>query len=213
MAFPPDFLEQLRERVSLVDVVSRHVKLQRRGREYVGLSPFKQERTPSFTVVPDKGFFHCFSSGEHGDVIGFLMRLEGLSFPEAVEKLAQAAGLEVPRETPEASAQAHRRRGLLEAVEAAAAFYERQLRLPAGRRAMDYLRGRGARRRHDRPLPARLCIRGFGGVDAGAEARRFRGRDPDRGRAAAPSRKRGNAGCLAAQPRRCFPSPTGGGFR
>lgn len=143
MAFPPDFLEQLRERVSLVDVVSRHVKLQRRGREYVGLSPFKQERTPSFTVVPDKGFFHCFSSGEHGDVIGFLMRLEGLSFPEAVEKLAQAAGLEVPRESPEAAAQAHRRRGLLEAVEAAAAFYERQLRLPAGKRAMDYLRGRG----------------------------------------------------------------------
>ena len=143
MAFPPDFLEQLRERVSLVDVVSRHVKLQRRGREYVGLSPFKQERTPSFTVVPDKGFFHCFSSGEHGDVIGFLMRLEGLSFPEAVEKLAQSAGLEVPRESPEAAAQARRRRGLLDAVEAAAAFYERQLRLPAGRRAMDYLRGRG----------------------------------------------------------------------
>lgn len=143
MAFPPDFLEQLRDRVSLVDVVSRHVKLQRRGREFVGLSPFKQERTPSFTVVPDKGFFHCFSSGEHGDVIGFLMRLEGLSFPEAVEKLAQAAGLEVPRESPEAAAQARRRRGLLDAVEAAAAFYERQLRLPAGRRAMDYLRGRG----------------------------------------------------------------------
>ena len=143
MAFPPDFLEQLRERTSLVDVVSRHVKLQRRGREYVGLSPFKQERTPSFTVVPDKGFFHCFSSGEHGDVVGFLMRMEGLSFPEAVEKLAQAAGLEVPRESPEAAARAHRRRGLLDAVEAAAAFYERQLRLPAGRRAMDYLRGRG----------------------------------------------------------------------
>ena len=143
MAFPPEFLEQLRERVSLVDVVSHHVKLQRRGREYVGLSPFKQERTPSFTVVPDKGFFHCFSSGEHGDVIGFLMRMEGLSFPEAVEKLAQAAGLEAPRESPEAAAQARRRRGLLDAVEAAAAFYERQLRLPAGRRAMDYLRGRG----------------------------------------------------------------------
>ena len=143
MAFPPEFLEQLRDRVSLVDVVSRHVKLQRRGREFVGLSPFKQERTPSFTVVPDKGFFHCFSSGEHGDVVGFLMRMEGLSFPEAVEKLAQAAGMEVPRESPEAADRARRRRGLLDAVEAAAAFYERQLRLPAGRRAMDYLRGRG----------------------------------------------------------------------
>ncbi len=143
MAFPPDFLDQLRERVSLVDTVSRHVKLQRRGREYVGLSPFKQERTPSFTVVPEKGFFHCFASGEHGDVIGFLMRVEGLSFPEAVEKLAQAAGLEVPQPSPEAEAAARRRRSLLDVVEAAAAFFERQLHLPGGKRAMDYLRGRG----------------------------------------------------------------------
>ncbi len=143
MAFPPEFLEQLRERVSLVDVVSPHVKLQRRGREYVGLSPFKQERTPSFTVVPDKGFFHCFSSGEHGDVIGFLMRVEGLGFPDAVEKLAGMAGLEAPRASPEEAARAKRHRGLLEALEAAAAFYERQLRLPDGRRAMDYLRARG----------------------------------------------------------------------
>ena len=165
MAFPPDFLEQLRERVSLVDVVSRHVKLQRRGREFVGLSPFKQERTPSFTVVPDKGFFHCFSSGEHGDVIGFLMRLEGLSFPEAVEKLALAAGMEVPRESPEAAAQARRRGGLLDAVEAAAAFYERQLRLPAGGRAMDYLRGRGL----DDATIARFRL-GYAPGDSGALA-------------------------------------------
>ena len=143
MSFTPEFLEQIRERTSLVEIVSHHVKLQRRGREFVGLSPFKSERTPSFTVVPDKGFFHCFSSGEHGDVIGFLMRMEGLSFPEAVEKLAQAAGLEVPRDSPEAAAQARRRRSLLDAVEATAAFYERQLRLPAGRWAMDYLHGRG----------------------------------------------------------------------
>ena len=140
---PPEFLNQLRERVALADLVSRHVKLTRRGREYVGLSPFRKERTPSFTVVPDKGFFHCFSSGEHGDAIGFLMRIEGLSFMEAVEKLAAEVGLPMPRESPEAAEAARRRTGLLEVLEAAAAYYERQLGLPVGREASEYLRRRG----------------------------------------------------------------------
>ena len=142
-SFTPEFLDAIREQVSIVDVVSRHVSLKRRGREFVGLSPFKQERTPSFTVVPHKGFFHCFSSGEHGDVIGFVMRLEGLSFPEAVEKLALEAGLELPRGDPEEEKRAVRRRGMLEALEAATAFHERELRMPGGKSAMDYLLGRG----------------------------------------------------------------------
>ena len=86
--FSPEFLDELRARLPLAEVIGRRVKLTRRGREYVGLSPFQQEKTPSFTVVPDKGFFHCFSSGEHGDVITWVMKMEGLSFPEAVEKLA-----------------------------------------------------------------------------------------------------------------------------
>ena len=94
--FPPDLLDTICGRVSLVDLVSRHVALKRQGREYVGLSPFKTERTPSFTVAPEKGFYHCFSSGEHGDAFDFVMKTEGLSFPEAVEKLAGLAGIDLP---------------------------------------------------------------------------------------------------------------------
>ena len=80
-SFPPDFLDQIRERVALEDVIGRRVKLVRRGREYVGLSPFQKEKTPSFTVVPEKGFYKCFSSGESGDIFDFLMKVDGLSFP------------------------------------------------------------------------------------------------------------------------------------
>src|SRR5688572_31689222 len=96
MAFPPRFLEELRNRLSLAQVAGRRLKLIRRGREYVALCPFHQEKTPSFAVVEEKGFFHCFGCGAHGDVIGFTMRSEGLAFPEAVEKLAQEAGLPLP---------------------------------------------------------------------------------------------------------------------
>lgn len=143
MAFPQHFLDDLRARVPLEDVVARHVKLIRRGREFVGLSPFKQEKSPSFTVVPDKGFYHCFSSGEHGDVIGFVMKLEGLSFPEAVERLAAEAGMEVPRASPAEREAADRRAGLSEVVEAGCVWFEARLRAPEGRAALDYLRGRG----------------------------------------------------------------------
>ena len=84
MAFPPQFLDEIRTRVPLSDVVGKQVRLIRRGREFVGLCPFHKEKSPSFAVVEDKGFFHCFGCGAHGDVIGFLMRTENLSFPEAV---------------------------------------------------------------------------------------------------------------------------------
>jgi len=143
MSFPPRFLDELRDRVSIVDVVGRRVKLQRRGREFVGLSPFKNEKSPSFTVVPEKGFFHCFSSGEHGDVIGFVMRTEGLSFPEAVERLAAEAGMDLPVDSPAERERQQKTAGLHDVVEAACAFFEQQLRMPAGREALAYLRGRG----------------------------------------------------------------------
>lgn len=143
MAFPPDFLDELRSRVSLVDLIGRRVPLKKRGREWVGLSPFQSEKTPSFTVVPDKGFFHCFSSGEHGDAIGWTMRMEGLSFPEAVEKLAGEAGLQVPRPTPEAKAEAEKRKSISDALELACQWFERQLRASWGEEAKDYLKRRG----------------------------------------------------------------------
>src|ERR1700687_4239920 len=87
MRFPPQFLDELRARLPVSDVVGRRVKLKKRGREWVGLSPFNQERTPSFTVNDQKGFFHDFSSGKHGNIFDFVMETESVTFPEAVERL------------------------------------------------------------------------------------------------------------------------------
>ena len=120
MAFPPGFLDELRGRISLVGLVGRRVKLARRGREFAGLCPFHHEKTPSFYVVEDKEFFHCFGCGAHGDAIGFVMRADNLDFLEAVEKLAGEAGLAVPQATPEEREKAHRQKTLLETLEAAA---------------------------------------------------------------------------------------------
>ena len=101
MAFPPQFLDELRARISVSEVIASKVRLNRRGRESIGLCPFHNEKTPSFTANDDKGFYHCFGCGAHGDIISFTMETEGLNFPEAVEKLAGMAGLPVPRQTPE----------------------------------------------------------------------------------------------------------------
>ena len=144
MAFPPGFLDELRARLSLSDIVGRKVSLKRRsGSEYAGLCPFHNEKTPSFTVNDKKGFYHCFGCGEHGDAVGFVMKTEGLSFPESVEKLAREVGLPVPRATPAAREFAARASTLQQVVEEAARWFQKQLRLPVGRQALDYLRGRG----------------------------------------------------------------------
>ncbi|SRR5579875_301340 len=143
MAFPPRFLDELRHRISLAEIVGRRVKLMRRGREFTGLCPFHNEKTPSFSVVEEKGFYHCFGCGAHGDVIGFVMQTENLAFPEAVEQLARRAGLEVPKATPEERQRAERAATLQGAIEAACAFFEAQLRAPEGRAARDYLASRG----------------------------------------------------------------------
>lgn len=143
MAFSPQFLDELRARVALSAVVGRRVKLVRKGREYQGLCPFHNEKSPSFTVNEEKGFFHCFGCGAHGDIIGFEMRAHHMSFPEAVEKLAAEAGLDVPKATPEERIREERRASLHDAMEAACAFYEKQLRQPAGREGLAYLRERG----------------------------------------------------------------------
>ena len=143
MAFQPGFLDELRSRISLSGLIGRTVKLVRRGREYTGLCPFHHEKTPSFYVVEDKSFFHCFGCGAHGDAIGFVMRNDNLDFIEAIEKLAGEAGLAVPRATPQERERAQQQKTLLEALEAAAAFYEARLASPAGARARNYLRERG----------------------------------------------------------------------
>jgi DNA primase len=143
MAFPPEFLDELRARLPIADTVGRRVKLTRRGREHVGLCPFHKEKSPSFTVSDDKGFYHCFGCGAHGDVIGFVMRTEGLSFPETIEKLAGEAGIPVPQSSPEERQRAKRQATLHDVMERAASWYEAQLRSAPGTRARDYLAGRG----------------------------------------------------------------------
>ena len=89
MRYSPHLLDEIRARLPVSQVVGRKVALKKKGREYAGLSPFKIEKTPSFFVNDQKGFYHCFASGEHGDIFKFLMTTEGLSFPEAVERLAE----------------------------------------------------------------------------------------------------------------------------
>src|SRR5262245_24378264 len=144
MAFPPGFLDELRARLSLSDIVGRKVALKRRsGAEHAGLCPFHNEKTPSFTVNDKKGFYHCFGCGAHGDAVGFVMKTEGLSCPEAVEKLAREVGLQIPRATAADRERAERVSTLQQVVEEAARWFQKQLRLPVGRQGLDYLRGRG----------------------------------------------------------------------
>lgn len=143
MSFDEAFLERLRDALPVSEQVGRRVRLQRRGREFTGLCPFHNEKTPSFTVNDDKRFFHCFGCGAHGDVIGWVMQTEGLSFPEAVERLAELAGLPLPERAPEERAAARRRAGLHEVMEAACAWFQEQLAAGAGAEARRYLEGRG----------------------------------------------------------------------
>ena len=139
MRFDERFLDEIKSRVRLSDVIGRTVKLRRQGREYVGLSPFSKEKTPSFYVNDDKGFFHDFSSGKHGDLIAFLQETERLSFPEAVERLAAEAGLQMPAADPRAAQVEAKRAGLTEWMDLAAKWFEAQLRRPLGEGARAYL--------------------------------------------------------------------------
>jgi DNA primase len=142
MAFPPQFLEELRSRVGLADLIGRRTKLIKKGREYSGLCPFHNEKTPSFTVNEEKGFYHCFGCGANGDLIEFVKQTEGVSFPEAIERLAGIAGLEMPVERPEDRARQQRAATLHEAMELAAQWFVAQLASPRGQGARQYLERR-----------------------------------------------------------------------
>jgi DNA primase len=143
MRFPPSLLDEIRARLPVSQVVGRRVSLKRAGREYKGLSPFKTEKTPSFTVNDRKGFYHCFASGEHGDIFTFLMKTEGVSFPEAVERLAEEAGVPMPKAGPRDVAAEDQRTRLYELLAASVAFFEKQLLGPQGAEARRYLAKRG----------------------------------------------------------------------
>src|SRR5579863_2667429 len=143
MRFAPSFLEELKARLPVSDVVRRKVKLMKAGREWRGLSPFTSEKTPSFFVNDHKMAWFDFSSGRNGNIFDFLMATEGLSFPEAVERLAAEAGLALPKASPEAEAQDKRRASLQEVLEWAARFFESELMHERGAKARAYLAGRG----------------------------------------------------------------------
>ncbi len=143
MKFPPSILDEIRARLPVSAVVGKRVRLVKAGREWKGLSPFNAEKTPSFYVNDQKGFYHCFSSGKHGDIFRFLMEVDGLPFPEAVERLAQDAGVTLPKITREAEVQEEKRKSLTDVVELACQFFEAELKGKAGAKARAYLDGRG----------------------------------------------------------------------
>ncbi|HYM35518.1 MAG TPA: DNA primase, partial [Steroidobacteraceae bacterium] len=128
--------------MSIVDVVSAHVRLRKRGRNYIGLCPFHTEKTPSFNVLEDKGIFKCFGCGEGGDVFTFVMKLEGLTFPETLEKLAAQAGIEYKPKEHRTDGDQDKSEALSNACRDYAGFCYRALRAEAGKPAMQYLRER-----------------------------------------------------------------------
>jgi DNA primase len=142
MRFTPQFLDELRARLSVSEVVGKRVKLKKAGREWKGLSPFQQEKTPSFYVNDQKGFYHDFSSGKHGDIITFVMETDGLPFAEAVERLASMAGLPLPAVTPDAARHEQRRRTLHDVMDLAATYFAETLASRVGAKARGYLADR-----------------------------------------------------------------------
>src|SRR5437588_8024127 len=143
MSLSTAFLDELRARTTLSSVIMPSVKLIRAGREWKACCPFHNEKTPSFTVNDDKGFYHCFGCGAHGDGIRFLTDQRGLPFMDAVKELAGKAGMEVPAPDPKAKEQAERTSTLTDVMAEVAAWYTEQLNGLAGADAHDYLKHRG----------------------------------------------------------------------
>lgn len=136
------FIDELLSRVPIAEIIGEKVKLQKRGREYMGLCPFHHEKTPSFTINESKGFYHCFGCGAHGNAIGFLMEKEGLPFMDAVKKLAARVGLTVPAFSKEHQENIERRKSLYDIMDIAADFFEKNLYMPIGARGLDYFRNK-----------------------------------------------------------------------
>lgn len=141
MTLSPAFLDEIRARTTLSNLVGRTVKIKKAGREYQGCCPFHQEKTPSFTVNDEKGFYHCFGCNAHGDAIRWLTDHGGMTFMDAVKELAAAAGLEMPARSPADAARADERDQLRPVLEASAAWFAQQLE--ASGAVMEYLAGRG----------------------------------------------------------------------
>ena len=143
MSLSPAFLDELRARTSLSAVIGRTTRLTKAGREFKACCPFHNEKSPSFTVNDDKGFYHCFGCGAHGDAIRWLTDQRGLAFMDAVKELAGEAGLELPALDPRAAEIAEKRQGLDEVMVAAQAWFVERLASDEGAAARKYLAGRG----------------------------------------------------------------------
>jgi len=143
MALTPQWLDELRARVMLSSVIMRTTKLQKAGREWKACCPFHNEKSPSFTVNDEKGFYHCFGCGAHGDVIRWMTDQRGLAFMDAVKELASEAGMEVPRADPRDAEQAERRAGLHDVMASAQEWFKNNLMGEEGRKAREYLTSRG----------------------------------------------------------------------
>ena len=141
---PQAFIDQVLDRTDIVDVVDRRVKLKKAGKNYSACCPFHQEKTPSFSVNPEKQFYYCFGCGAGGNALGFLMDYERMEFREAIESLAQAAGMEMPAEKADATPRTDHQKPLYESMEKATRLYESLLRKhPTRGRVVDYLKQRG----------------------------------------------------------------------
>lgn len=143
MRIPQSFIDEVKYRNKIEDVISSYVNLKRAGSNYQGLCPFHSEKTPSFTVFPNTETFHCFGCGAGGDVISFIMRAENLEYPGAVEFLAKRAGLEMPEEAGGAKSETVKRSRMYEMNRAAALFFNRMLYAPESEPAREYLKKRG----------------------------------------------------------------------
>ncbi|MGB0720672.1 MAG: DNA primase, partial [Bdellovibrionales bacterium] len=143
MSISPRFLEEMKNRLTLSDIIGRRVKVTRAGREFKACCPFHHEKSPSFTINDDKQFYHCFGCGAHGDVIGFVMQHDNLDFMHAVEMLASEAGMQMPKPDPRAVEQAKKSKSLYNVMDDAARWMQDQLAKPEHKDVRDYLDQRG----------------------------------------------------------------------
>ena len=143
MKFSTEILNEIKDKISVSQVVEKTVQLKKRGKEFVGLSPFTKERTPSFTVNDEKQFYHCFSTNKHGDIFTFLVEVGGLSFPEAVEKLADEAGVQLRTFSPAEEEKFNKSKKLYEALEISKSFFSSQIFDNENSLALRYLKNRG----------------------------------------------------------------------
>ena len=143
MKFSIETLNEIKDKISVSQVVEKTVQLKKRGKEFVGLSPFTKERTPSFTVNDEKQFYHCFSTNKHGDIFTFLVEVGGLSFPEAVEKLADEAGVQLRTFSPAEEEKINKSKKIFEALEISKSFFSSQIFDDNNSLALKYIRERG----------------------------------------------------------------------